>query len=373
MQTLNSMRCLSAPLLGFALALLSSSGSVRATFTITLDYSHDTAGSNFFSAGSAARAALEAAAADINAILGTSLGDITTADPHETFTAGHSVRFDPTFHYTNPDTGAAETITEANILATDEFRLFVGGRNLTSTTLAQGGRAGISYSAGATSNSGGIVAATDAAEAAFNAEYGRGGPIMDTLSGSFTFSPTTAPFDLTFGPTFGNLWFDTDTNNDTFEDSAAELDSWWHYDHTSTVAAGQYDIYTVALHEILHAIGFGTSDAFDGNISGTEDWTGAAVIAELGSGTNVLHTDSSHIDLSLSSTRISDGGSQSPVMLPSIGSGSRRELTNLDAAFLTDMGFSIVAVPEPGTFLALSPILLASAVGIRRRPRRRRV
>jgi hypothetical protein len=52
-------------------------------------------------------------------------------------------------------------------------------------------------------------------------------------------------------------------NNGT-TDSASLLDSYWHYDHTSPVAAGQNDFYSVALHELLHSIGFGSSDNLDG-------------------------------------------------------------------------------------------------------------
>ena len=79
------------------------------------------------------------------------------------------------------------------------------------------------------------------------------------ITGTATLGSTPAPYSLSFGAMVGNLWFDTDTNNDQVTDSAATLDAWWHYGHETAVAGGQFDIYTVGLHEILHAIGFSSS------------------------------------------------------------------------------------------------------------------
>ena len=81
----------------------------------------------------------------------------------------------------------------------------------------------------------------------------------------------------------------------------------------------------------------------------------------------MLDPDEAHINTSLTSTRLSDGATQAPILGPSITSGTRRELTDLDVAFLNDMGYTIV--PEVSGFLILTPMLLGAAVGVRRRPR----
>ena len=217
------VRCLSAQLFGIIVVLCSLNTSARATFTIPLAFTHDDAGFGFFPAGSDQRAALEAAAADINAILGTTLGDIVN-DPHVTDTVTgngtNTVSINPSLTYTNPDTGSAETFNPVSDLAADEFRLYVGGRNLSAaagqgdSTLAQGGRAGVSFGIGASAFEADWVQAVENAETAFNAEYGRGGPIMTTITGTATLGSTPAPYSLSFGAMVGNLWFDTDTNND---------------------------------------------------------------------------------------------------------------------------------------------------------------
>ena len=57
-----------------------------------------------------------------------------------------------------------------------------------------------------------------------------------------------------FAPWGGTITFDSD-------------DVAWHYDHTTSVDAGQFDFYSAALHELLHAIGFGTSNSWDDLVS----------------------------------------------------------------------------------------------------------
>ena len=76
-----------------------------------------------------------------------------------------------------------------------------------------------------------------------------------------------------------------------------------------------------------------------------------------GSGANKVNANGDHIASGLMSTRISDGGAQEAVMDPSITTGTRKSLTQLDLAFLKDLGYTVV--PEPSvSFLALSAGLL---------------
>jgi hypothetical protein len=173
---------------------------------------------------------------------------------------------------------------------------------------------------------------------------------------------------LEFGPTVGNLWFDIDTDNNGVNDllEATDPGDFWHYDHTTrTGLSGKNDFYSVAVHEILHALGMGTIDNWDDLASGV-DWSGAAVIAELGSGTGALHTDSSHIAWGTMSTTIEGGTTQEAVMDTSITMGTRKEATVLDGAFLQDIGWTLTVVPEPSrAFLILAGLL--GMVMVRRR------
>ncbi len=343
--------------------------------SIVLDYTHDSAGANFFPVGSEQRAALEAAASHINSVFRQNLGDIVN-DPSTTTTViegrSSTITIDPEIGYANPETGALEIIPDVSVLGADEVRVYVGSRNLSDNTLAQGGRAAAGYGIGGTAFEVDLVTAVDNAAAAFNAEYERGGPVMSSLSSSVSIGATSAPFTLNFGPTVGHLWFDSDTDNDGDRDTAMELDGFWHFDHTSAVEAGQFDLFSVAVHEIFHTIGFGTSKAFadqvaDGEASGIFDWTGPSVTSLLGTGENVLHTDASHINLSLSSLRLSDGLMQTPIMAPSIVSGARREITRLDVAFLDDMGYSVIPEIHPTSVLA--PVIVIGSLCHRRRRR----
>ncbi|MGK0187822.1 MAG: hypothetical protein ACI9R3_003613 [Verrucomicrobiales bacterium] len=53
-------------------------------------------------------------------------------------------------------------------------------------------------------------------------------------------------------------------------------------------------------------------------------------------------------------------------MGPAIAAGVRKEITELDVAFLNDIGWIAAAVPEPGT---ASFLLLGAMVGFARRRR----
>ena len=64
------------------------------------------------------------------------------------------------------------------------------------------------------------------------------------------------------------------------------------------------------------------------------------------------------------STRLSDGLAQEAVMDPTITVGTRKTLTELDLAFLRDLGFT--TVPEPSRML----LLFVGAVGLLRIRRR---
>jgi hypothetical protein len=137
-----------------------------------------------------------------------------------------------------------------------------------------------------------------------------------------------------FGSWGGSVAFDINTN--------------WHFNHTTNPAGGTIDFYSVALHELAHALGFGASETWDDLVSDST-FTGSNAVASYGQGNSVplaSATDLAHWDSVISSTVYDDGVSQTPVMVPELPAATRRQLTNLDAAALVDLGWEI-DLPEP--------------------------
>lgn len=323
---------------------------------IQLDFFHDEAADKFFSSNPKAASAVEKAAKDIGDLLTNSMARISS-DLYSGTYGSTTARFDWSWSYINPVTGAHETISQPSI-DEDTVVIYVGTRKLSGQTLGQGGAGGAGVIISGAGYSHEWIDAVDLAEAASNASMPRGsGPTMGTISGAANYAGYIGRYELGYGLSVGNLWFDSDTDNNGSRDSDATLESFWHYDAYSPVAAGKTDLYSVALHEILHAIGLGTSETWDNLINGTE-WLGTE--ASLAAGTSSLISSDGHHALSgLMSARISDGVMQEALISPSITPGSRKELTELDLAFLTDIGFSAPeSVPEASTIALLAGALM---------------
>ena len=336
---------------------------------IIIDYSND---GGFFASNLVAKAAVEKAAADINAVIDYNLAAITNditvgTSAGGAVVGGKTVSFDWRYNYTNPSTGGLVDILDT-AMAANEVRIFVGMRNLSGATLGQGGPTGLGLSIGTSTGGLGLGTFAEAVTSAQAADQHRrgGGPTISTIVGNLT-DPLSTPFSFNVGSTVGSLWFDSDTNNDTFTDNNATLDANWHFDSTTAVAAGKSDFYSVALHETLHAIGFGTSQTWNSLITGGDDWTGANAIAAAGTGVNLIDAGGAHIASGILSTRLSDGGLQETVMSPSITIGTRKSLTALDVAFLKDLNYSIVAVPEPSSMLLIAAVACIATVRARRK------
>ncbi len=290
----------------------------------------------------AARATLQKAAADVSSAITTSLAPLTQSS----FTAVNGstdATVDWTFSYVNPATGTpAANITTFDLLQ-DEFRVFVGSRTLGGSTLGRGGPAGAGFSAGGSGQENQWLGAVAGMETASNASMTRGGPLLGNFQDSLTLGNTSANYALDYGFAIGSLTFNDMSN--------------WHFDYATLPAIWQSDFYSVAVHEILHAIGFGTADSFDAFVNGT-DWLGAEVAATCGCGQNGLHTDQSHIRSDLEGHPLIDGvfdlnSTQEAVMDPTLTNGTRKYLTDLDLAFLRDMGWETVAIPEPSAIALL--------------------
>ncbi|MCP5535286.1 MAG: PEP-CTERM sorting domain-containing protein [Akkermansiaceae bacterium] len=319
---------------------------------IELDYSYDAGTDHFFETNERAKSALEKAAADISALINTTLAPV-----QETYTGSDgftSVTFDWDYLFINPTDGTQESISNPS-LAANTVKIFVGVRELAGVTLASGGPAGVQLGISASNISPTYLQnAIDEAVVNSNNGIGRGaGPVIQNINGTTLFGGYPGSYNLDIGAGIGNLWFDVDTDNKKGKDSDSTLESFWHFDHTTPVDAGKYDLYSVALHEMLHVVGLGTSTTWDDQISGATNWTGSHVINLYGTGNGLIESGSGHVADGTMSTRLDNGSSQTAVVVPFIGMGERRLLTELDAAFLRDLGYS--TVPESSsTILILS-------------------
>ena len=343
-----------------ATALLLSSRAQA--LTILLDYSDDITTDNFFNTHPLAKAGLEKARNDIQSAITSTMGAITndiTTGVSGTATATYNF----SFGYTNPSTGAAQTIA-LSTLATDQVRIFVGMRELTGTTLGQGGPGSMSVStSGSAINAADWPGAVNAANATATAERLRGtGPTINALAGEVVLGGVPGQINVAYGSSVANLWFDNDTNDDTVTDNDTQLNAFWHFDSGTSVAAGHNDFYSVAMHEMLHALGVGSSQSWTADVSGA-NWLGSNVISLLGTGNNTVN--GGHIAAGLTSPSIVDGTVQETLMSSAITTGTRKQITQLDLAFLRDIGWQ--TIPEPST----GALSLAVAGGFLARRRRR--
>ena len=204
---------------------------------IVLAYENE---ADFFKGNLIAKAAVEQAAADISNVLTNSLSPLIT-DTYTGAAGTSSLTVDWLFSYTQPSTGDTVVLQTPHIspgFGTDQIIINVGMRNLSGTTLGQGGPGGAGGGFGG-------VAGTDFAQAVDNMEalsaaaMLRGsGPVISTLAGNIG----GEDYALSYGMFLGNLWFDSDTNDDSVTDTEAELGMSWHFDHTSAVGGSLSDL-----------------------------------------------------------------------------------------------------------------------------------
>jgi len=306
-----------------------SADSVRA-INISLDYAYDT--SNFFgagnpdgaAAGTQARNALEAAADYYSDILTDTFSSIQTpATFYSQFFDG-VIEWEWQLNFTNPYSGVSTTLYDETI-ATDEYRVYVGARGLSGNTLGEAGPGGWGWS----SNPSG--------------EFLNPGEFIqiNSITEAFSDSISTRGEASGFANWGGAATFDNDGSTN------------WHFDHTSAPSSGESDFYSVAIHELGHSLGLGASNEWNVLVVGSLFY-GPTASSENGGPVplDCNGTCSGHWNEGTTSEVFGTSTSQEAAMDPTVTQGNRKYLTALDAAALTDIGWS-VSTPTfyaPGDF-----------------------
>ena len=263
----------------------SSAASVTASPTqgplkIRLDYSLDSSG--FFS-NQTRRNVLQSVADSFISKFADSLSAIQpTATDHWTASV------------TNPTTGGVSSFTDP-VIAANEIVIYVGARVL-------GGDVRGTATTGAFS-----VTAQHQAFVTAVTTRGQAGAIT---------SPATD-----YGPWGGSIAFDSVTD-------------WYFGNNVSGIGASQIDFLSVAEHEILHVLGFGTSNSFNAKVT-ANGFVGANATASFGASPVPLESVQHW-----ASTVKSNG--EFAIMTSSVGAGTRKQATRLDLAALQDIGWQLI-------------------------------
>ena len=323
-----------------AAIVLACVGSQALAINIFVDYSYDT--NNFFDT-QIKRDAVEAAADRWSAIITSELLEVDATygnDWRIGFThpgSGNSYQLSTADNEDADSIGpAADEYNSSFILPQNTWILYAGGRNLGFSGAVGGTGTGTNY--GSTFND-----PNSPLRRGLGTNLGSGG--LPTWGGSIS--------------------FDTNTN--------------WHFNTTIAPVFPNTDLYSVALHEIGHALGLSTSwTDFTDHVSGNtfEGPTAvAAYNADNGASLSALVlVDADNANPSLRNYHWEDGTYESlifedgdPNYLGTVGQGnlqdlmmepianfvfpskSRFELTNVDVGAAKDVGWSIV--PEPSAYV----------------------
>ncbi|TWT86305.1 hypothetical protein Mal64_38450 [Pseudobythopirellula maris] len=299
-----------------------------AAIDIVIDYTYDSSG--FFSSstanGSKARAALESAADFYSGILQDTFSAVQTPAPFYSQVASGSVIWTSQIGVLHPATGNPLTLYNLSLDA-NEYRIYAGARSIPGPTIGFGGTSSPGWSR--TPN--GSFSSQEIDQ-------------IEQITDDFVDALLQRGESSGFASWGGYLSFDTTAN--------------WNYDHTKQPAANQTDFYSTAIHELAHALGYGGSQEWvDLVVANPYRFDGSASKAEYG-GRVPLDTEPSsenpNVDvpsghwLDQTTSRVYGGlASQEASLTPGLLGGERKLLTALDAAALTDLGWSLVEPEVP--------------------------
>ncbi|MEM9418533.1 MAG: hypothetical protein AAGA25_05680 [Planctomycetota bacterium] len=302
---------------------------------IVIDYTYDTG--NFFNNGSTnstnARNALEAAAGQLSSYLDDTFSAIQTPDQFASQTFGGITTWTWSRTFFNPWDGSNVMLSDQDVAA-DTYIVYAGARSLSGNVAGLGGGGGFSWTR---NNNGGFYTSDELNQIA---------AITDDFSDLVETRGEAAGYS-NWG---GSVTFDSDGST-----------NWW-YDHTTDVGSNSHtDFYSVALHELIHTLGFGGSDEWNALIanSGSNDpvFTGAQSVAVFGGNPPIEIGVEGHWREDTESLTFMGGVLQETAMDPNILNGTRKYLTELDAAGLEDLGWTVI--PEPTAALLLAGGIVA--------------
>ena len=278
------------------IALVVGQAPSAKALTFQFDYTYDT--QNFFdpnvTEGAARRATLEAAANYFEPF----------TDNLSKIEVGTGQTWTP--RITHPGTGLTFNATDYKnyILPEDTILIFAGGRDL-GRSLGEGGPGGYTTTS--------ISFIDDL-----------------TVRGQGTTSGLTATDFALWG---GSIAFDNSSSTN------------WNNSHTQEPVNGENDLLSVAIHELSHVLGFGIADSWDNLVDRDNNvFVGTNSVFE-NSGNVTLEADEGHWLEGISSDITINGtGTQEAALDPSLTTGTRKLMTNLDYAGLTDVGWETAAV-----------------------------
>ena len=332
-------------LLVFLLVILAIASPVRA-LTVVLDYSYD---QSYFAGNPTAKSTLIKAAADLSEALTNYLNAELNGVPTDQFVgtiANSELDFTWDLTFVNPEDVNGKVTRDSISAADDEFTVYVGSVASIAGdhTLGEGGPVQASYQL---SFAGPAGAAVQNANALLNganlssAFLARGaGPTVFSYIDSVDLGSGPIDYTIHVGELGGFLTF-------------AKANE-WHFDWQTPCPADKYDFYTVMLHEMIHALGLGSTETWNNLVSGA-DWTGPnAVAANGGSGVGLIHEfydndpgkpDGGHVADGVMSKTYETNADQVSVMTAGLAKGERRKITLLDLAFLKDIGYGPATEP----------------------------
>lgn len=347
----------------FGLFSLLATASAGLAITIEIDYGFD---GGYFSAAAAgspedqAKKTIEAAAKDLSDALNAESASLNAVDSmsFDGSDSGLNVLSNFTWDLRVPDPvdpgdkQATHTLSGFS-LGNDIFKIFAGAAIVldSADALGEGAPASAAYTFDLSDD---IDDATSISAIQSALDYSNGillrgaGPVITAVDAENVNnqlalkSGTVVKLPLKLGALAGFLTF--------------KKGETWNYDHTQLPGAGQYDLYTVMLHEMIHTLGFGTSETWRSKVTNADkDWTGAfAIAANAGVGAGLINetnggdADGAHIKNGTMSEILGTNTAQEAVMTAAIAKGVRRKLTKLDIAFLKDLGYGpATAAPTP--------------------------
>jgi|GEM_PF-2851960 len=277
--------------IGAAVVFGCAARGVEGRVIFSFDYSLDQGGLfDSTAAGRAAQAAMERA----GQILSDRLGDSLTA-----ITPGSGNSWSP--RIVNPGTGVADYDPGLGNVAANVIKVYVGSRLLTGLELGLAGAG---------------TAVTGGSQTFVDNAAGRG------QAGALAATKTD------YGPWGGSIAFDAATN--------------WYFGLTpGGLTLSKMDFLTVAEHELIHLLGFSTSQPSWARLVSNGKFTGA--VATAANGGVAPDVTGSHW-LNMNSPVGVGGPVQVALMDPTTPSGVRRRITQLDWAALADAGWE-VAIP----------------------------